>query len=203
MPPPPPNFHPTVLPTRSNLLPFPPQLSDPSAIGEALSAMADPNGRDDAKKARHAKPAAATTTMMAAPTRSKHATAASSTPPPLSLILTNIKLMMSESPGRDASAEATAADEGNRASSTSGPQGESGADCDGITDVLAQAAAAGGTPPSPLDSASDCVVCLEISRQVVLLPCRHLCLCEVCSRDVQVCPVCRGHVTDKMSVFMS
>eukprot|EP00754_Rhynchopus_humris_P027278 Rhum_TRINITY_DN15079_c11_g1::Rhum_TRINITY_DN15079_c11_g1_i1::g.136981::m.136981 len=80
------------------------RLGDPSAIGEALSAMAEPNGRDDAKRARHAKPAPA------AATRSKHATAASYEPTPLAqILLRNIELRVGESPRRDAPSGATAA----------------------------------------------------------------------------------------------
>ena len=48
-----------------------------------------------------------------------------------------------------------------------------------------------------------CVVCQEKDKSVVLLPCRHLCLCEVCSAhdDLAHCPLCRRPIAHRISVF--
>lgn len=38
---------------------------------------------------------------------------------------------------------------------------------------------------------------------VVVLPCRHLCVCLACAAGVVGCPVCRAEIDDKMFVNMS
>ena len=40
---------------------------------------------------------------------------------------------------------------------------------------------------------AECVVCLTEPRSTVLLPCRHLCVCESCfSHSMALCPICRA-----------
>lgn len=54
---------------------------------------------------------------------------------------------------------------------------------------------------------SQCVICWERSRNIVLLPCRHLCLCKECSQFLLPdegqtrCPLCRKVVDIIMPVF--
>jgi hypothetical protein len=52
------------------------------------------------------------------------------------------------------------------------------------------------------DEQKMCVVCLDLEKTVLLLPCRHVCVCKVCSRQIDNCPVCRGYIEDKINVFM-
>lgn len=41
-----------------------------------------------------------------------------------------------------------------------------------------------------------CVVCIDNERQVLLRPCNHYCVCDVCSRRLGgVCPMCRANFT--------
>lgn len=51
-----------------------------------------------------------------------------------------------------------------------------------------------------------CVVCQDEPKCIILLPCRHLCLCSACSiaitRRRGGCPVCRQHVRETMKVFL-
>lgn len=51
-----------------------------------------------------------------------------------------------------------------------------------------------------------CVVCQDEVKCVILLPCRHLCLCDACTfaitRRREGCPVCRQHIRETMKVFL-
>lgn len=45
------------------------------------------------------------------------------------------------------------------------------------------------------DNSSECVVCLSDVRDTLILPCRHLCLCNACADTLRYqannCPICR------------
>eukprot|EP00597_Dinobryon_sp_UTEXLB2267_P005506 CAMPEP_0170074406 /NCGR_PEP_ID=MMETSP0019_2-20121128/11702_1 /TAXON_ID=98059 /ORGANISM="Dinobryon sp., Strain UTEXLB2267" /LENGTH=475 /DNA_ID=CAMNT_0010284661 /DNA_START=1 /DNA_END=1428 /DNA_ORIENTATION=+ len=56
-----------------------------------------------------------------------------------------------------------------------------------------------------------CCVCLENPKCVVLLPCKHLCICETCGEadveewitfKVKKCPICRERIQQRYKVFM-
>lgn len=56
------------------------------------------------------------------------------------------------------------------------------------------------------DDENLCVVCEESRRQVVLLPCAHLCLCSHCASEHLLktmieCPMCRTKIEDSQPVF--
>ena len=48
-----------------------------------------------------------------------------------------------------------------------------------------------------------CVICQEEQKSVLLMPCRHLCCCKVCSRrqELKSCPLCRKEITQKIDVY--
>jgi hypothetical protein len=50
-----------------------------------------------------------------------------------------------------------------------------------------------------------CVVCQDEPTAVLLMPCRHLCVCKGCSGHAQLtkCPMCRAAVSEKMHVFVT
>ncbi|GJN20150.1 hypothetical protein PR202_gb07490 [Eleusine coracana subsp. coracana] len=64
-------------------------------------------------------------------------------------------------------------------------------------------------PPPPI--ARPCRTCGRRAAAVVLLPCRHLCVCAACEPAVSAnvpgafaaCPMCRGGVTGTVQVFFS
>ena len=48
-------------------------------------------------------------------------------------------------------------------------------------------------------SNEECCVCLERKTNILLLPCKHLVMCDYCSREsintgFQVCPVCQQDI---------
>jgi len=45
---------------------------------------------------------------------------------------------------------------------------------------------------------NECIICLNGRKSVLLLPCKHICLCDRCAVDVSVCPICRMGVKDQM-----
>ncbi|EDW90965.1 uncharacterized protein LOC6530326 [Drosophila yakuba] len=56
-------------------------------------------------------------------------------------------------------------------------------------------------------SRESCVVCMTQSRNVVVMPCRHLCLCKECSQQLLLllddrCPVCRRNITSFLLVYV-
>ena len=49
-----------------------------------------------------------------------------------------------------------------------------------------------------------CAICMIQERNVVFVPCNHLCACEECSfnQNITVCPICRTAFTNRMVVFV-
>ncbi len=43
----------------------------------------------------------------------------------------------------------------------------------------------------------------ENERGVLLLPCRHLCVCKGCSErpELTLCPLCRDHIAETLVVY--
>ena len=57
-------------------------------------------------------------------------------------------------------------------------------------------------PRNRIDSIDGCVICFG-PNNVVLLPCKHLCLCRECSANkvVDKGPICSAEVQSKMDIF--
>jgi hypothetical protein len=56
------------------------------------------------------------------------------------------------------------------------------------------------------DEENLCVVCDDAKKQIILLPCKHMCLCKTCSAQclfstIKECPLCRTEIRDSMEVF--
>ena len=62
---------------------------------------------------------------------------------------------------------------------------------------------------TPLDSLSidsstgsnTCCACLEKEANVLFIPCKHLICCSGCSRNVDLCPKCRGRIRQRIQVY--
>lgn len=49
-----------------------------------------------------------------------------------------------------------------------------------------------------------CVVCVDNPKEVICLPCGHVCLCENCAEKIHSsCPVCRSDIESKAAAFIS
>ncbi|GBP66603.1 Mitochondrial E3 ubiquitin protein ligase 1 [Eumeta japonica] len=49
-----------------------------------------------------------------------------------------------------------------------------------------------------------CVVCTINPKEIILLPCGHVCLCEDCSDNINdFCPVCRHNIESKAPAFIT
>ena len=50
----------------------------------------------------------------------------------------------------------------------------------------------------------NCGICLEEQKQILLLPCHHIYLCQKCFDNCHCkCPICREKITDHAKVFIS
>ncbi|XP_055531899.1 mitochondrial E3 ubiquitin protein ligase 1 [Wyeomyia smithii] len=49
-----------------------------------------------------------------------------------------------------------------------------------------------------------CVVCVDNPKEVICLPCGHVCLCETCAEKIKTsCPVCRSKIETKAAAFIT
>ncbi len=48
-----------------------------------------------------------------------------------------------------------------------------------------------------------CVICQDADRQVLFSPCRHICLCAECCKNIDKCPICRSQIEARCSIFLS
>ncbi|XP_068156928.1 mitochondrial E3 ubiquitin protein ligase 1-like [Drosophila tropicalis] len=57
--------------------------------------------------------------------------------------------------------------------------------------------------PQNLSEDQRCVVCSANPKEIIILPCGHVCLCEDCSQHISnSCPVCRGKIDSKSAAFI-
>jgi hypothetical protein len=47
---------------------------------------------------------------------------------------------------------------------------------------------------------SECSICLTAPKEVLLLPCRHLCVCQSCLVQIDKCPVCRSEFAEHIII---
>jgi hypothetical protein len=47
-----------------------------------------------------------------------------------------------------------------------------------------------------------CTVCMEQEREILFLPCGHLCTCVKCAESMAACPVCRTNIQQRHRAYM-
>lgn len=60
--------------------------------------------------------------------------------------------------------------------------------------------AAPNTRQEEEESCRDCVVCQSAAVSIVLLPCRHACVCDSCVAHFQYCPICRALILESFTL---
>lgn len=60
-----------------------------------------------------------------------------------------------------------------------------------------------GNGSSFVDRMKMCSNCGKDESCVLILPCRHLCLCTVCGSNLHICPICKSFKTASIHVNMS
>eukprot|EP01033_Poteriospumella_lacustris_P009520 gene9519-6823_t len=93
------------------------------------------------------------------------------------------------------------------------PAGPSAATVDDSNGTAAAASAAAAAAPTAAPAVSslalaqggafsgeECVVCLTDPKEILLLPCRHLCVCASCFVFVDKCPVCRALSSEYVAI---
>ncbi|XP_056011394.1 uncharacterized protein LOC125649175 isoform X2 [Ostrea edulis] len=59
------------------------------------------------------------------------------------------------------------------------------------------------TSNNPGNETSDdtCCICLENRPEIIFMPCRHQKCCENCAESVQLCPICRHNIEDRIKPY--
>jgi hypothetical protein len=47
-----------------------------------------------------------------------------------------------------------------------------------------------------------CLVCYDKKRDILFMPCNHLCCCDNCSNNINKCPYCRVDIENKVKIFI-
>ncbi|XVF10955.1 hypothetical protein REPUB_Repub07fG0227800 [Reevesia pubescens] len=83
-------------------------------------------------------------------------------------------------------------------------RGEEGLNCAGGVEGQAEDAESAYVDPERYAASGPaCKACRTRVASVVLLPCRHLCLCTECDRVAQACPLCLTVRNSSVEVFLS
>ena len=47
-----------------------------------------------------------------------------------------------------------------------------------------------------------CCICLTKDKCILFQPCKHICTCEECARNMSDCPICRKPIRNYVQVFL-
>ncbi|CAK66946.1 unnamed protein product (macronuclear) [Paramecium tetraurelia] len=49
----------------------------------------------------------------------------------------------------------------------------------------------------------ECVVCVSHLADSILMPCKHVCVCNSCLQGLTFCPICRRDIKDRFKIFLN
>lgn len=49
----------------------------------------------------------------------------------------------------------------------------------------------------------ECNICFENHKNILFLPCKHLCCCESCAKKVNLCPMCNTKINSKEKIYIT
>ena len=57
--------------------------------------------------------------------------------------------------------------------------------------------------PEPASDDQLCCICMDSKKSVLLIPCKHLCMCNTCGlrEDIMDCPLCVSKIENRMQIF--
>ena len=47
-----------------------------------------------------------------------------------------------------------------------------------------------------------CCICLDNNINIIIRPCNHACICNQCSLNDNLCPICREPIQEKLKFFL-
>ncbi|KAL2468570.1 putative E3 ubiquitin-protein ligase [Forsythia ovata] len=60
------------------------------------------------------------------------------------------------------------------------------------------------TTISDVDSGKECVICMTEEKNTAVLPCRHMCMCSECAKELRLqsnkCPICRQPIHELLEI---
>jgi len=54
-----------------------------------------------------------------------------------------------------------------------------------------------------LEKGSKCVICFERNISVCYVPCKHICVCDSCNKEMNKCPLCRSDIKSYFTVYLA
>lgn len=48
------------------------------------------------------------------------------------------------------------------------------------------------------DNDPECIICMDNKKQIIFYPCRHLYCCKLCSKILDLCPICKSAILYKI-----
>uniref|UniRef100_A0A915HMS9 RING-type domain-containing protein n=1 Tax=Romanomermis culicivorax TaxID=13658 RepID=A0A915HMS9_ROMCU len=70
----------------------------------------------------------------------------------------------------------------------------------GLTSAMPEKPAASSLPTVKAHFEMECVICMERKSSTIFLPCGHVCCCHFCDENVQICPLCRSRIDQKIDL---
>ena len=46
----------------------------------------------------------------------------------------------------------------------------------------------------------DCILCVDLQANILLKPCQHTGLCRQCAYKVEICPICRSNIRERLVI---